>query len=478
MNILAPVVQQQPLDQLRPGDHACLLYTTQDEKLSTLGSLLAQALSNQRQVLCVLEPQTRGRVLSVLRAQGAQPRAAMARGQLILPEDPQAYHALSALAKGAMLRQVRRAARAAREQGYSALLLVNELDAVLRDPDRAQHLLASEQRVTEVIRQTSCLALCLYGRRRSPERLLQQVLRAHSLILSGGQLRQGPGDGQKAPAGSRELAAPPARPSAPRPAPPGDAAPRPWQGGAGQLWSHRAGTLRLRGQLAGGIGHWVDQSLAQLQEVARAMQAGPAQGRSAEPPGVQRALGQATDRLAQLADLCNHLQLLSREARRSSCHGVDLNLIVGSALQTLQLQTAARGCTISARLDPGLPCVQANPFTLEEVLLYLLQNAVDCLAVPGAAAGEPRIALSTRLSAAGDQVRLSVADNGPGIDPAALPHVFEPGYTSRDPALHGGLGLPLARALVEGMQGTLRLRTVCGRGTTALVSLPAVSYVS
>jgi signal transduction histidine kinase len=71
---------------------------------------------------------------------------------------------------------------------------------------------------------------------------------------------------------------------------------------------------------------------------------------------------------------------------------------------------------------------------------------------------------------------LSVADDGPGIDPADLPHVFERLYVARlRPARHessSGLGLAIVKQLVEAMHGQVSVTSELGRGTTFTVRLP------
>ena len=85
-----------------------------------------------------------------------------------------------------------------------------------------------------------------------------------------------------------------------------------------------------------------------------------------------------------------------------------------------------------------------------------------------------------RVTAApeGDGVVIAVADQGPGIDPADLPHIFEPFYRA-DPARRReegtGLGLAIAKHIVEAHGGTIAVESEVGKGSTFTVSLPAMS---
>jgi two-component system phosphate regulon sensor histidine kinase PhoR len=78
----------------------------------------------------------------------------------------------------------------------------------------------------------------------------------------------------------------------------------------------------------------------------------------------------------------------------------------------------------------------------------------------------------------GKEIQVSVADRGIGIDQKELPHIFEPFYRSPSVTgaqIHGtGLGLPLAKSIVEAMQGHLTVKSVIGRGSTFTLHLPCL----
>ena len=93
------------------------------------------------------------------------------------------------------------------------------------------------------------------------------------------------------------------------------------------------------------------------------------------------------------------------------------------------------------------PSVVAGRVRLEQVLVNLLQNALD--AVAGRAA--PCVALT--IAVEGDRVALVVADNGPGIDPGIATQIFEPFVTGKPEGL--GLGLGIVRDIVTAFDGTV-----------------------
>ena len=82
---------------------------------------------------------------------------------------------------------------------------------------------------------------------------------------------------------------------------------------------------------------------------------------------------------------------------------------------------------------------------------------------------EPLVTLSTL--ARDGRVTIVIADRGAGIDPAHLPQVFEPYFTTKRSGT--GLGLAIAKNIVEGLGGTIGIHSAPGAGTEIRISLPA-----
>jgi signal transduction histidine kinase len=112
--------------------------------------------------------------------------------------------------------------------------------------------------------------------------------------------------------------------------------------------------------------------------------------------------------------------------------------------------------------------VSVNADQIEQLLLILIDNAIRHSQAP--------TPIDVTLAAANGHVRISVADQGEGISPEHLPLLFERFYrvdTARSRASGGsGLGLPIAKAIVERFNGTIRVESTPGVGTTFTVELP------
>jgi len=178
--------------------------------------------------------------------------------------------------------------------------------------------------------------------------------------------------------------------------------------------------------------------------------------------------------VGQMARLLDDLLDVSRIGRKSvelHVEHVRLSAVVECAIETSQPLIDAGGHTLEVRLPEEPIWLETDPLRLAQVLSNLLNNAAKYTEAGG------RIELDARRSAA-TQVSLCVRDNGIGILPEMLPRVFEM-FLQEKPALRRsqgglGIGLSLAKALVEAMGGQIEAHSEGpGRGSTFTIRMPA-----
>ncbi len=187
------------------------------------------------------------------------------------------------------------------------------------------------------------------------------------------------------------------------------------------------------------------------------------------------------DRVAVLADmseegermsrLINDLLVLARAdaGRALRSEPVALQPVIDDLCRNAAL--LAPGRSIECHAPDGI-MVQGDPDALKQVLLILLDNALKFTSRTG------YVSLSARD--AGGRVTIQVSDTGVGIAPDALPHIFERFYrgdASRTGA-GAGLGLSIARTLVQAQGGILAVESTLGRGSTFSVTLPVARSVA
>jgi len=151
---------------------------------------------------------------------------------------------------------------------------------------------------------------------------------------------------------------------------------------------------------------------------------------------------------------------------------LDLVPVVQEAIEAIRGDVEAKALTLEVSLDASAGEVLGDPTRLQQVVANLLSNAVKFTARQGR--------IEVRLARHGVDTRLSIADSGEGIEPAVLPHVFEPFQQadSTTTRAHQGLGLGLAivRQLVEAHGGRVRAESGGrGQGATFAVELPILA---
>jgi two-component system sensor histidine kinase HydH len=130
--------------------------------------------------------------------------------------------------------------------------------------------------------------------------------------------------------------------------------------------------------------------------------------------------------------------------------------------QLVEPQARAAGIVLEQAIPATLPEVRADRDRLKQVLLNLVLNALEAMPSGG------RLGLEAAVSPSG--LVLTVADTGGGIPPELLPRVFEPYVTTKTRGL--GLGLAIARRIVEAHGGRIEAESRAGQGTRFRVTLP------
>jgi signal transduction histidine kinase len=152
---------------------------------------------------------------------------------------------------------------------------------------------------------------------------------------------------------------------------------------------------------------------------------------------------------------------------------VDLLRLALDCLEGVKDQAAAAGVTLRRVLPRGLPSIRGDRHRLRQALLNLLSNAVKFTP----AGGVVRLAVDTKRG-----LEISVADTGIGMTPREIGRALET-FRQVDGSLTrrhqgAGVGLPLAKHLIELHGGTLAIASQKGAGTTVVISLPAERIVS
>lgn len=141
-----------------------------------------------------------------------------------------------------------------------------------------------------------------------------------------------------------------------------------------------------------------------------------------------------------------------------------VNEVVARAAELARTYVHSTRLRLEVTLAPELPLVTMSPEEIEQVVINLVQNAVE------AAEGEVRVRIRTTTEP--DGVRISVEDDGPGISEQNLQRIFDPFFSTRHGAGGTGLGLSICYAIVAEHGGSIQVDSQLGRGSTFIIHLP------
>jgi two-component system sensor histidine kinase BaeS len=176
-----------------------------------------------------------------------------------------------------------------------------------------------------------------------------------------------------------------------------------------------------------------------------------------------RAILDETNILSRLIEDLRTLALAERGALQLKKEPTELLPFLGEVASAFQSQADAMGVTISIEAAAALPMVEMDAVRMRQVLANLLANSLRY----SPAGSTIRVTCESQ----GGNIQLTIQDEGPGIAPNDLEHVFERFYKSADSG-GMGLGLAIAKHLVEAHGGSIHAENAPDRGTIIRISLP------
>jgi two-component system C4-dicarboxylate transport sensor histidine kinase DctB len=208
----------------------------------------------------------------------------------------------------------------------------------------------------------------------------------------------------------------------------------------------QANKLAVLGQITAGVAHEINQPVAAIQTNAENALAHLSNG----------AVERASLNLDRVLSLTQRIGAITADlkgfARRGGTEiaGVPLQDAIASALRLLAAPIRQAAVRISNDVGPEPIMVRANKVRLEQVMVNLLQNALEALE----GRMEPQIILDSRSSR--DRILLSITDNGPGLSHEAMNTLFTPFSTTKPQGL--GLGLVICKDIMAEFGGALNVR--------------------
>jgi PAS domain S-box-containing protein len=236
---------------------------------------------------------------------------------------------------------------------------------------------------------------------------------------------------------------------------------------AARLDLAHASRLALVGELLASIAHEINQPLTSILSNASAgLRHLPAHV-NAEAKELREIFGDIRDQGRRAGEVIERVRALAGK-RPLERQPLDMNEVAGEIVTLVRGEARRRCVTLRTELVPSLPAIGADRVSLQQVMLNLVLNGMD--AMDQQQAEERRLIVRTRQLA--DTVEVAVSDTGHGIPADRLPRLFDAFFTTKKEGL--GLGLAIARSIVEAHGGRIWAEDDGGRGATFRLTLPAL----
>jgi two-component system, NtrC family, C4-dicarboxylate transport sensor histidine kinase DctB len=221
----------------------------------------------------------------------------------------------------------------------------------------------------------------------------------------------------------------------------------------------QAGKLAVLGQMSAGITHELTQPLTAMRNYAENALHMMAHGQLDQ---VQHNLQRMENLTVRMEQMVTHLRFHARK-QPQHIEPVSIRAALDGALDLLQTAPHHAHQRVVVRVDPEL-MVLADPIRLEQVLVNLLRNALE--------ASDDHTPVEVCATAHGTSVAVSVRDHGTGIDPEAMPHLFEPFFSTKPAGSGLGLGLAVSQMIINKMGGLILATNHAGGGAEFVFELP------
>ncbi|MFH1381712.1 MAG: PAS domain S-box protein [Chloroflexota bacterium] len=185
------------------------------------------------------------------------------------------------------------------------------------------------------------------------------------------------------------------------------------------------------------------------------------------------------------ADIKEDLDIINREAQRTAQvvrnlltfarkhpqekEAVDINRIISEVLALRAYEQKVNDIKVETKFAPDLPSIHGNSFQLQQVFLNIIINAEYFMS---AAHGRGQLAITTKPLK--NIIRISFADDGPGISQETLAHVFDPFFTTKEVGRGTGLGLSICHGTITEHDGRIYVESEPGKGATFIIELPTI----
>jgi len=216
------------------------------------------------------------------------------------------------------------------------------------------------------------------------------------------------------------------------------------------------------GEMASGIAHEINNPLTGVVGFSEILMAKDL------PDDIREEVKIIYDGAKRVADIVKRLLTFARQHKPERTY-TDINGIIEGTLTLKKYSLETSNIEVITSLDAELPCTMADAGQLQQVFMNIIVNAETEMKK---AHGRGKLTVKTERT--GNKIRISFADDGPGIAKENLEKVFDPFFTTREGGEGTGLGLSLSHGIIAEHKGTMYAEGEEGKGATFIIELPII----
>jgi len=227
-------------------------------------------------------------------------------------------------------------------------------------------------------------------------------------------------------------------------------------------------SLAAIGQLVAGIAHELNNPLASASSLIQTDIELLEEQEETRPvfEELKKDLAYSLKELNKTKGIVKSILDLSRQTQ-TYLEDVNMNAVIDEALQVLYNQYKTMDVVIEKQYDPDLPALQGNFSNLGQVLINIINNALQALPE-----GRGTLTLSTARDSKTESIVVTCRDTGVGIPPQTLKDIFKPFFTTKEVGKGTGLGLYISHEIVHKHGGEIHVNSEAGKGATFTITLP------